>query len=311
MDFKDYYEILGVDSDADAATIKTAYRKLARKYHPDVSKLPDAEDKFKEASEAYEVLHDKEKRAEYDNLRQYGGRQQGGHYQPPPGWQSSAGNGNYSGGFSDFFNTMFGGGGGGFQGEQDVFRQRGQDIELQLNLFLEDCLEDVHKTIEYQVPAIDAQGRRTQQRKSLKVKVPKGVSDGERIRLKGQGAPGTNQGPAGDLYLLIRLVPHPLFEVDGYNLSIDVPITPWEAALGSKVTVPTLEGKISLSIPANSQTDKKMRIKGRGLQSKSGRGDLYVVLKIMLPEKGNDANEKLWQKLAELNTEDIRAHWPD
>src|SRR5690554_6457910 len=309
MDFKDYYEILGVESDADAATIKTAYRKLARKYHPDVSKLPNAEDKFKEASEVYEVLHDKEKRAEYDQLRRYGGRQQGGHYQPPPGWQSSAGSGNYSGGFSEFFNTMFGG--GGFQTEQDIFRQRGQDIELQLNLFLEDCLEDVHKTIEYQVPVIDGQGRRSQQKKSLKVKIPKGVCDGERIRLRGQGAPGMNQGPAGDLYLLIRLVPHPLFEVDGYNLSIDVPITPWEAALGSKVTIPTLEGKISLSIPANSQTDKKMRIKGRGLQSKSGRGDLYVVLKIMLPEKSNPENQALWEKLAELNTEDVRAHWPD
>lgn len=309
MDFKDYYDILGVDADADAATIKTAYRKLARKYHPDVSKLPNAEDKFKEASEAYEVLHDKDKRAEYDQLRQYGGRQQGGHYQPPPGWQSSAGNGNFSGGFSDFFNTMFGG--GGFQGEQEIFRQRGQDIELQLNLFLEDCLEDAHKTIEYQVPSIDGQGRRMQQKKSLKVKIPKGVCDGERIRLKGQGGPGVNQGPSGDLYLLIRLVPHPLFEVDGYNLSIDVPITPWEAALGSKVTIPTLEGKISLSIPANSQTDKKMRIKGRGLQSKSGRGDLYVVLKIMLPEKSNPENQALWEKLAELNTEDVRAHWPD
>lgn len=308
MDFKDYYEILGVESDADAATIKTAYRKLARKYHPDVSKLPNAEDKFKEASEAYEVLHDKEKRAEYDQLRQYGSRQQG-HYQPPPGWQSSAGNGNYSGGFSDFFNTMFGG--GGFQGEQDIFRQRGQDIELQLNLFLEDCLDDAHKNIEYQVPVIDAQGRRSQQKKSLKVKIPKGVCDGERIRLKGQGAPSPSQGPAGDLYLQIRLVPHPLFEVDGYNLSINVPITPWEAALGSKVTVPTLEGKISVNIPAHSQTDKKMRIKGRGLQSKSGRGDLYVVLKIMLPEKSHAASAELWQKLAELNKEDIRAHWPD
>lgn len=309
MEFKDYYAILGVDSDADAAAIKAAYRKLARKYHPDVSKLPDAEEKFKEASEAYEVLHDTDKRAEYDQLRQYGGRQEQG-FEPPPGWQSSTGSSHFSGDFSDFFNSMFGGAQGfRYQSDDAMFRQRGQDVELQLAVFLEDTLKETRKTVEYRVPVQDAQGRRVQQKKSLNVKVPQGITEGERIRLKGQGSPGINGGEPGDLYLHIRFVPHPLFDVDGHHLNITVPLAPWEAVLGSKVSVPTLDGKITLTIPANSQTGQKLRIRGKGLPGKNGNGDLFAVLKVVVPESSNAASEQLWQQLAEQNTFNPRAKW--
>lgn len=310
MEFKDYYKILGVDSDADTATIKKAYRKLARKYHPDVSKEADAEDKFKEVAEAYEVLGDAQKRAEYDELRQYGGRQGGAGFEPPPGWQSSS-SGHFTGDFSDFFNDIFGGGfagTGGFHRQED-FVQRGQDLEMELPVFLEDTLKDTSKNIEYRVPGVDSQGRVVQSKKSLKVKIPAGTGDGERIRLKGQGAPGPDGKHNGDLFLNIRLVPHPLFDVEGHNLSITVPLAPWEAALGAKVELPTLEGRINLSIPAGSQSGKRLRIKGKGLPGKAGQGDLYAVLKVVMPSKKTAETDKLWQELADKAAFNPRAEW--
>ncbi|HEY9033949.1 MAG TPA: DnaJ C-terminal domain-containing protein [Pseudomonadales bacterium] len=304
MEFKDYYAILGVDSKAGADEIKKAYRKLARKYHPDVSKEADAEDKFKEVSEAYEVLHDTDKRAEYDQLRQYGGRQQGAGFEPPPGWQS-AGDAHFSGDFSDFFNQMFGGA-GGFQQRADSGLFRGQDVELEMPLFLEDTLGDISKSVSYRVPVVDAHGRMVYSNKSLKVKIPAGVVDGERIRLKGQGAPGPDGGQPGDLFLHIRLVPHPLFDVDGHDLYITVPVAPWEAALGEKITLPTLTGKIQLRIPPASQGGQKLRIKGKGL---AGKGDLYAVLKIVIPERHSAETESLWRQLAEKAAFDPRRQW--
>ncbi len=318
MEFKDYYDILGVEADADAKAIKTAYRRLARKYHPDVSTENEAEARFKEVTEAYEVLGDSRKRAEYDELRQYGQR---GQFEPPPDWQSSGGFSSnehfYEGDFSEFFSSIFGGGqAGGFSSRNRSFSQPGQDIETDLPVFLEDTLKQESKSIEYTMPHIDSQGRREMLHKTLKVKVPAGVADGERIRLKGQGSPGIGDGPAGDLYLRIRLVPHPMFDVEGHNLTVTVPVAPWEAALGCKIMVPTLEGDIRLSIPPNSQTGQRLRIKGRGLVTKQKdgkgekiRGDLFALLKVVMPTKSNDEIKQQWQKLADSAGFDPREKW--
>jgi curved DNA-binding protein len=310
MDFKDYYKILGVEPDADLKAIKTAYRKLARKYHPDVSEDKDAEAKFKDVAEAYAALKEPEKRAEYDELRKYGG-QHGQNFTPPPGWQPS---GDHAGDFSDFFESIFGAGGvhGGPRGAQreTQFSFRGQDIETELPIFLEETLSDKQKTISYQLPHYDKDGRRLADvKKTLNIKIPKGVSEGERIRLKGQGGPGIGNGQNGDLYLHIRLVPHPLYDVEGHNLIITVPITPWEAILGTKVEVPTLTGNINLTLPPNSQTGKRLRVKGKGLVSKTGMGDLYAVLKIVIPDETDEEAKKLWQDLSEKLAFNPRKEW--
>ncbi len=310
MDFKDYYKILGVEPDADSKEIKTAYRKLARKYHPDVNPEQGAEEKFKEVAEAYEALKDAGRRAEYDELRKYGGSRAGG-FEPPPGWQSSGGSGGaggrqFDGDFSDFFTSMFGGGGGGFR--QQTSGLRGQDAEIELPVFLEETLTDEPKLIEYAIPVYE-NGQRHDVKKSLKVKIPVGVTDGERIRLKGQGGSGQGEGPSGDLYLHIRLVPHPLFDVEGHNLVVTVPLAPWEAALGTKVAIPTQGGKINLTIEPNSQAGQKLRIKGKGLRSKTGSGDLYALLKVVMPATSNDEIRDLWNSLSEKAGFDPRAEW--
>tara|TARA_A100001391_G_scaffold97812_1_gene64794 strand:+ start:21403 stop:22302 length:900 start_codon:yes stop_codon:yes gene_type:complete len=298
MEFKDYYRILGVEPDADDKVIKSAYRKLARQYHPDVSSDDDAESKFKEVSEAYHALKDPEKRAEYDRLRQYQqGGGGGGGFQPPPGWQGFQGGSGASdfqgeGDFSDFFESLFGGG----------FRQRssgprpGRDLEVEMPLFLEDTVADTRKQIRV--------GERT-----LNVTIPAGTGDNERIRLKGQGAPGAGGGEAGDLYLRVRLVPHPLFDVDGHDLIVTVPVAPWEAALGGKVSVPTLSGRISVTLPANSQNGRRLRLKGKGLNGKKAPGDLYAVLKVVMPDHNDEHSQALWRQLAEHSGFDPRADW--
>jgi curved DNA-binding protein len=317
MDFKDYYKILGVEPTADEKTIKTAYRKLARKYHPDVSKEPGAEDKFKEASEAYEALSDPEKRAEYDEIRKYGSQ---GRFQPPPGWQgrggAGAGPGFGSGGvedgdFSDFFSSIFGNRGGQQGGRAQSPGRRGQDVEMELAVFLEETLSAESKQISFKVPQYSANGQRMADiTKTLNVKIPAGVTDGERIRLKGQGAPGVAGGEKGDLYLIIRLAPHPMFDVEGRDLIITVPIAPWEAALGTKVAVPTLTGKINLTIRPDSQSGQRLRVKGNGLLNKQGqRGDLYAQLKIVMPKSTDEATKALWEKLAAQAAFDPRAQW--
>ncbi|MCB1855528.1 MAG: DnaJ domain-containing protein [Pseudomonadales bacterium] len=312
MEFKDYYKILGVDADADDKAIKAAYRKLARKYHPDVSAEEDAESKFKEVSEAYEVLRDKEKRAEYDVARQYGGARG---FEPPPGWQGGGAGGDYQGdfqgGFSDFFEEVFGQAGhGSRQGySRQHFTRRGEDIELVLAIFLEDAFKGESRTISYEVPSFDDAGRLVREPRTLKVKIPAGVTEGERIRLKGQGAPGIGEAPAGDLYLHIRFAPHPLYLVEGSDLTITVPVAPWEAALGCKLTVPTLEGDINLTVPASSQNGKRMRVRGKGLGRGDKRGDLYVVLRVTMPETASEKEKALWQQLAEAARFDPRRDW--
>jgi len=318
MDFKDYYKILGVEPTADEKAIKTAYRKLARKYHPDVSKERDAENHFKEVNEAYEALSSPEKRAEYDELRKYG--QHGRPFQGPPGWESRGGGGggaDFGGGdFSDFFSSIFGSAGRGNgnpfgRGQQRSAGRRGQDVEMELAIFLEETLANESKKISFQVPQYNAAGQRTgDTTKTLNVKIPAGVTDGERIRLKGQGAPGVGGGANGDLYLIIRLAPHPLFDVEGHAPIITVPLAPWEAALGTKVEMPTLTGKVNLTIRPDSQSGQRLRIKGMGLSNKQGqRGDLYAQLKVVMPTQSSAEARELWTKLSEKAGFNPRTQW--
>jgi curved DNA-binding protein len=314
MEFKDYYKILNVKPDADSKEIKTAYRKLARKYHPDMNPDEGAEDKFKEVAEAYEVLKNTERRAEFDELRQYGS-QSGKGFEPPPGWQRASGSGRqggqqFEGDFSEFFNSMFGGSSHEFHhtGSYQRRNARGEDAEIEMPVFLEETISESQRTVEYRIPVYeDGQIRNIQ--KHLKVKIPKGVVDGERIRLRGQGSPGSGDGAPGDLYLHIRLVPHPLFDVQGHNLILTLPVAPWEAALGTKVTVPTLQGNINLTITPNSQSGKKMRIKGKGLKGKTVTGDLYAVIKIVMPPETSEKANHLWRELSESLEFDPRIEW--
>jgi curved DNA-binding protein len=313
MDFKDYYKTLGLKPGADDKAVKAAYRKLARKYHPDVSKEKDAGNKFKDVAEAYEVLKSAEKRAEYDELSKYA--EQGQPFEPPPGWQAQ-GHADLADGmgggseYSDFFESLFGGAGRAQRGGRSSSR-RGQDVEMELALLLEETLAQETKTIAFQLPQVSPDGQPLPAlNKTLNVKIPRGVSNGERIRLKGQGAPGLGGAANGDLYLIIRLVPHPLFDVEAHNLILTVPLAPWEAALGGQVTVPTLTGKINLRIPANSQSGQRLRIKGKGLLSKSGEpGDLYALFKIVIPPQADESVRALWAQLAEQAAFNPRAQW--
>jgi curved DNA-binding protein len=309
MEFKDYYKILGVAPDAETADIKAAYRKLARKYHPDLNPDNDAEASFKEVAEAWEVLKSSERRAEYDELRRHGGRRPGG-FEPPPGWQSaSAQQQQHSADFSEFFNSIFGGGfTRGARGTGGGAGLRGQDVEIEMPVFLEETVADASKPVEYELPVIE-NGQLQRRRKSLKVTIPAGTGDGERIRVKGQGTPGQGDAPAGDLYLHIRLVPHPVFDVEGRNLLVTVPVAPWEAALGAKVTVPTLEGDIKLTVAPGSQSGQKLRVRGRGLVRQDGKGDLFAVLNVVMPPEIGADTQELWKTLSEKAAFDPRKAW--
>ena len=307
MDFKDYYALLGVSESATAEEIKKAYRKLARKYHPDVSKETDADARFKEVGEAYEVLKDAEKRAEYDELRKYGHRGPGG-FEPPPGWQSRShfGGGGYTEAdaqhFSDFLEQIFGGGGArsGFQRQQG-HRMRGEDIHARLALFLEEAFAGCEKQVQFTTHEPDPQGRLVPRLKTLNVKIPAGVRDGQPIRLKGQGAPGFGQGEPGDLFIEIELAPHPLFSVDGHNIQLTVPITPAEAVLGATITVPTLAGKVNVKVPKGANSGQKLRLKGKGLPGKHP-GDQIVALQVVVPPAHTPETEALYSQLAKLES---------
>jgi len=315
MEFKDYYKILGLEPDANLKAIKTAYRKLAHKFHPDMNPDKDAGAKFREVAEAYQVLKDEQLRAEFDELRQYGSQSRHD-FQPPPGWRASssaehrAGT-QFQGDFSDFFNSIFGGRGQFRHGqgfEQSQRASRGQDIEVTLPIFLEETLKEIQKQVEFVMPE-DDYSHTPSSKKHLKVKVPQGVMDGERIRLKGQGKPGHQGGAAGDLYLHIRVVPHPLFDVQGHNIIITIPLSPWEAALGTKISVPTLDGKINLTIPPDSQSGDKLRVKGKGLKTKTLIGDMFAIVKVTMPEKTSEKSRQLWQELANSEDFDPRREW--
>ncbi len=308
MQFKDYYNIMGVTPEASQDDIKRSYRKLARKYHPDVSKESNAEEKFKEVGEAYEVLKDPEKRAAYDKLRK-GGYRSGEEFNVPPNWDFREG---FPGGgytevnpedFSDFFETLFGGRGAGRargRGQGGFYRQnpqmRGEDVHYKIPITLEEAYHGTTQTIELRVPEIDAQGQTRVKNKKLKVKIPAGVIQGQQIRLAGQGAPGFGGGPSGDLYLEIVFVPHPFYTVEGHNVILTLPIAPWEAALGAKVKSPSLGGTVEVKIPPDSQTGAKLRLKKRGLPGKTP-GDQIIILKIVIPNPRTEKDKQLYQEM--------------
>ncbi|HHB13139.1 MAG TPA: J domain-containing protein [Chromatiales bacterium] len=303
MKFRDYYEVLGVKRDATQDEIKRAYRKLARKYHPDVSKEAGAEEKFKEVREAYEVLKDPEKRAAYDKFGQHW--REGQEFTPPPDWDAgfefSGGGYTEAEGFSDFFEALFGGGGAGFHRTRARpgagFRTRGEDHHAKILIDLEDAFHGATRSITLQVPEVDENGHVVTRTRTLNVRIPKGITEGQRIRLAGQGGPGMGGGPAGDLYLEVKFRPHPVYRVDRRDLYLDLPITPWEAALGASVPVPTPGGVVEVKIPPGSQSGQKLRLKGKGLPGRQP-GDLYAVLKIVTPEPKTDADRELYQRMA-------------
>jgi curved DNA-binding protein len=314
MEYKDYYKILGVSRDASKDDIKQAYRRLARKYHPDVSREPDAEARFKEVNEANEVLKDPEKRAAYDALGS--GWRAGQEFRPPPGAGGFHREYRFSsddiGGFSDFFSSLFGGGFGGpgdafrdsgarsgFGGRgEDLFRRRGQDQSARVQISLEEAFGGTTRELRLETPEHDDKGQIRVRPRTLKVRIPPGVSQGRQIRLAGQGMPGSGGGAAGDLYLEVDLSPHPLFQADGRDILLRLPVAPWEAALGTTVQVPTLGGAVSLKIPPGSQGGKRMRLKGRGLPGKPP-GDQYVVLEIVTPPADTEAEKEAYRRMAE------------
>lgn len=311
MEYKDYYKLLGVERSATEAEIKKAYRKLAAKHHPD--KPTGNEAKFKEINEAYEVLGDKEKREQYDLLGS--NYQNGQNFEPPPGYGGGFGGfggaqGGQAGDFSDFFSSMFGGGGfqgGGFGGQQQGFQQKGEDLSVKVLISLEDAVNGGQKTLNLSIPM--AGGRGQHESKQLKVKIPAGVKQGSKIRLSGQGQPGFGGGPRGDLIVEIDLQAHPLYKVDGQDILLNLPLTPWEAALGIKVEVPTLKGKINMNIPAGTQSGSKLRIKGRGLGKGAGVGNQYVVVQIHTPIADTDEKKAFYEKMAETMPLNPRAHF--
>ena len=305
MEYKDYYKILGVERSADADAIKASYRKMARKYHPDVSKEKDAEDRFKDLQEAYEVLKDPEKRAAYDQL---GSNWRAGQdFRPPPGWGQQAGGGADfgGGGFSDFFESIFRQQqGGGFRGSGGGgFRNQGEDSEATIRVSLEDAAHGAQREINLEVPTMGPDGRMRREARRLTVKIPKGIRADQRLRMAGQGAPGMGGGPNGDLYLHIQFQPHPKFRVEGSDLYHDLHITPWEAALGASVEVPTLDGDVRMKIPAGSASGQKLRLSQKGLPGSGGKapGDLYAVIQIVVPKKISEPEKTLWNQLAEIS----------
>ena len=299
MEYKDYYQLLDVEKGATQKDIKRAYRKLARKYHPDVSSDPDAESKFKEMGEAYEVLKDPEKRAAYDQLGE--NYKAGQNFTPPPDWDAGF---EFSGGgftnekssqFSDFFENLF-----GQQFESGNQQHRGaasQDHHAKVLIDLEDSYQGTNRSITLRVPEVDPQNHVIIKNKTLNIQIPKGVRQGQKIRLAGQGSAGSNGGKPGDLYLEIEFNSHSLYKVEGSDVYLELPIAPWEAILGAKIKVPTPAAHIDLTIPSDSKSGRKLRLKGRGIPGKVP-GDLYVVLRIALPP-GNTEHAKAFYKKME------------
>ena len=301
MEFKDYYAALGVERKATQDEIKRAYRKLARKYHPDVSKEPNAEARFKEVSEAYEALCDVEKRAAYDELgKQWtGGRE----FRPPPNWDAGF---EFSGadfgaagdlGHSDFFEALFGRRAGRGRTRQPPLHAAGEDHHAKVLIDLEDAYRGARRSISLRVPAVDANGHMTLQERQLDVSIPRGIREGQHLRLARQGGPGLGGGPAGDLYLEIAFNPHPRFRVDGRDVYLDLPVAPWEAALGATVSARTPDSTVELTVPRGSAAGQRLRLKGKGLPC-TPPGDLYAVLSIALPPADTPAAQEAYRAMA-------------
>lgn len=326
-DFKDYYGILGVPRNATAEELKKAYRQLARKYHPDVAAdKKAAEDRFKEVNEAYEVLGNPENRKKYDTLG--ANWKQGAGFQPPPGWESfnpgggrrrsrrtAGGDGSefqFGGtGFSDFFEQFFGARGGGFRpfaesGGRGGNSTRGSDVEGDLAVSLDEVLHGSVRQVSLRRPGA---GGGPENDHSFKVRIPPGVQEGQLIRVTGKGHPGNGSGDAGDLLLRVRISPHPEFNVRGVDLETEVDLAPWEAVLGTTLSVPTLTGRVSVRIPAGTQAGQQLRVRGHGLPrgQTAERGDLYVKLPVKLPAQLSDEERGLWEKLASTSTFQPRA----
>jgi len=319
MEYKDYYQVMEVERSATQDEIKRAYRKLARKYHPDVSKEADAEKRFKEVGEAYEVLKDPEKRAAYDQL---GANWKAGQdFNAPPDWDAGFefDGGGFTGGgaqyqnfneadasaYSDFFESLFGQGfqqaGAGHAGSrQSGFHSAGRDHHAKVLIDLEDAMNGAARSVSLRVPEVDAAGHVTTKERVLKVNIPRGVKQGQHIRLAGQGNPGIGQGKAGDLYLEIEFNPHGLYHVEGRDVHLDLPVAPWEAALGASIKVPTPGGVVDLKIKEGSANGSKLRLKGRGIPASSSNnsaGDLYVILQVTLPPATTVGEKAAYEKM--------------
>lgn len=299
MDYKDYYKIMGIAKDAPQDEIKRAYRKLARKYHPDVSKETGAEEHFKELGEAYEVLKDPEKRAAYDQLGTNWKAGQPG-FQPPPDWDAGfefhGGDKGSAADFSDFFSSLFGQQAGGFQQGSHTQHAHGEDSHAKVYIDLEDAYHGASRSLSLRTTILSADGHPEIKQRTLNVKIPKGVKEGQNIRLQGQGSPGLAGGKTGDLYLQIEFNPHSIYKVQGADVSLELPITPWEAMLGAKIHIPTPSGKVELKIPHGSSSGKRMRLKGRGIPAKKP-GDFYITLEIVLPEQISEKEKALYEAL--------------
>lgn len=301
MEFKDYYKTLDVARDATAEEIKKAFRRLARKYHPDVSKEADAEQKMKEVNEAYTVLSDPEKRAAYDQLGQRG-YHAGSDFQPPPGWDAGfefRGQGFGDGqaaGFSEFFSQLFRGqmGSGAHHAHH---RMRGEDHHAKVLLDLEDSYHGVTRSLTLRMPKLDEQGRTVLAEHTLNVRIPKGICTGQVIRLAGQGGPGHGGEAAGDLFLEVQFKPHSRYRVENKDVYTVLPVAPWEAALGASIKVPVPDGLVEVRVPEHSQSGRKLRLKGRGIPA-AVPGDLYLVLEIVLPSAETEKARALYQTMA-------------
>ncbi|MBV9343422.1 MAG: DnaJ domain-containing protein [Gammaproteobacteria bacterium] len=318
MEYRDYYQVLGVERSAAPEAIKSAYRRLARKFHPDVSKEPNAEARFKEVQEAYEVLKDPQKRSAYDQL---GSEWKSGEsFRPPPDWGSGyefsggrrrrAPPGRAAGGeagaedFSDFFSSLFGGG-SPFAGAASAARDHHARVEIEL----EEAHRGTTRTFELRRPQPQADGTVTFSTHTVRVSIPAGVTDGQSIRLAGQGELAAGSRPAGDLFLEVHIRPHRLFQLDGRDVTVTFPVAPWEVALGAGVTVPTLGGSVEMQIPAGAQAGQKLRLRGRGLPGHPP-GDQYVQLKVVLPPADSAPARALYEEMRSKLAFDPRANWP-
>jgi len=307
MKYKDYYGVMGVERKATPEEVKSAYRKLARKYHPDVSKEPGAEEKFKEIGEAYETLKDPQKRAAYDQL---GSHSPGQDFRPPPGWGKQFGDGQFSFDDIDLADLFAGIAGGRHRSGRSAGAMPGQDYEVAAPITLEDAYRGTELELKLAIPEYDRSGFTRRVERSVKARIPKGATDGQRLRLPGKGSKGLNGGRDGDLYLNIALHPHRLFRVSGHDLYLDLPLAPWEAVLGTSVQVPTLGGSVSLKVPPGTHAGQQLRLAGRGLpKPRAGEGDLFAIVQIAVPTAASERERALFKELAETSKFNPRKHF--